>query len=58
MTEEKKLPKNGFQTLDPQRRREIAQAGGRAAQRAGTGHRFNSDTAKKAVQKKIENKKK
>ena len=38
----------GLQTLSPERRREIAQQGGRAAHAKGTAHKFNSEEARLA----------
>lgn len=37
--------------MTPERRREIASAGGRAAHKAGKGHRFTSEEASKAGKK-------
>ena len=41
----------GFAGMDPERRREVSRAGGRAAHAAGTAHRFTSDEAKAAGRK-------
>lgn len=41
----------GFGAMDPQRQREIASLGGRAAHRNGTAHQFDSDEAKEAGRK-------
>lgn len=41
-------PKRGFASLTPERRREIARKGGRAAHAAGTAHQFTSAEAKVA----------
>ncbi len=41
----------GLAALDPERRREIAQMGGKAVQAKGTGHAFNSTTGKIAGKK-------
>src|SRR6476620_3249056 len=38
----------GFASMDPQRQREIASEGGRAAHRAGTAHEFTSEEAREA----------
>lgn len=38
----------GFACLTPERRREIARAGGRAAQASGRGHRYTADEARAA----------
>lgn len=40
--------KKGFAVISPERRREIASLGGKAAQAKGTGHRYNSDEARLA----------
>jgi uncharacterized protein len=36
----------GFASMDPQRQREIASQGGRAAHQKGTAHQFNPEEAK------------
>jgi len=41
----------GFASMDPERQREIASRGGRAAHRKGTAHQFTSDEAKAAGRK-------
>lgn len=41
----------GFQTLSPERRKEISSKGGKAAHAAGTAHEFSSDEARVAGQK-------
>ena len=41
----------GFASMDPQRQREIASVGGRAAHQKGTAHEFNSDEAREAGRK-------
>jgi general stress protein YciG len=38
----------GFASMDPQRQREIAAQGGRAAHEKGTAHEFNSEEARAA----------
>ena len=38
----------GFASMDPQRQREIASEGGRAAHQKGTAHEFTSEEARKA----------
>jgi hypothetical protein len=38
----------GFASMDPQRQREIASEGGRAAHAAGTAHEFTSEEARRA----------
>ncbi len=45
-----KKPK-GLAALTPERRKEIASQGGKAAHAAGTAHRFTQDTARQAGQK-------
>ncbi|HUR88601.1 MAG TPA: KGG domain-containing protein [Ramlibacter sp.] len=41
----------GFASMDPQRQREIASQGGRAAHQKGTAHQFNPDEARIAGSK-------
>ena len=41
----------GFASMDPQRQREIASQGGRAAHEKGTAHEFNSEEAREAGRK-------
>ncbi|XLZ70325.1 KGG domain-containing protein [Massilia sp. SR12] len=38
----------GFASMDPQRQREIASEGGRAAHQKGTAHEFTSEEARRA----------
>lgn len=38
----------GFASMDPQRQREIASEGGRAAHASGNAHEFNSEEAREA----------
>lgn len=45
-------PHQGFQTMTPERRREIAAMGGRAAQARGTAHRYDSEEAREAGRKR------
>ena len=45
---QQKTKKRGFASMSPEKRREIASKGGRAANEKGTAYRFNSDTARKA----------
>lgn len=52
MSEPKKV--KGFASLSPERRREIASQGGKAAHTYGTAHRFTSDEARKAALKSAE----
>jgi len=41
----------GFQLMSPERRRQVARAGGRAAQASGAAHRWSSEEARVAGQK-------
>jgi general stress protein YciG len=41
----------GFASMDPQRQREIASQGGRAAHEKGTAHEFSSEEARAAGRK-------
>jgi general stress protein YciG len=41
----------GFASMDPQRQREIASEGGRAAHQRGTAHEFTSEEAREAGRK-------
>lgn len=43
--------KRGFASMDPNRQREIASKGGRAAHAKGTAHEFTSDEARQAGRK-------
>jgi general stress protein YciG len=43
--------KRGFAAMDPKLVSELASRGGKAAQRAGTAHRFNSEEARVAGRK-------
>src|SRR5258705_8877815 len=43
--------KRGFASMDPQRKREIASKGGRAAHEKGTAHEFSADEARDAGRK-------
>jgi general stress protein YciG len=47
----KKTSNRGFASMDPQRQREIAREGGKAAHVKGTAHEFNSDEARMAGKK-------
>lgn len=42
----------GFAAMDPQRQREIASLGGRAAHRSGHAHEFTSEEARAAGRKR------
>lgn len=41
----------GFASMDPQRQRQIASQGGRAAHEKGTAHEFSSEEAREAGRK-------
>lgn len=43
--------KQGFASMTPERRAEIARKGGRAAHAKGTGHQWTSETARAAGRK-------
>lgn len=43
--------KRGFASMDPERQKEIASRGGRAAHQKGTAHEFSSDEARRAGRK-------
>jgi uncharacterized protein len=43
--------RRGFASMDPQRQREIASAGGRAAHRQGVAHEWSSEEARQAGRK-------
>lgn len=50
--EEESMPENrsgrGFAAMDPERQREIASAGGKAAHAKGTAHQWTSEEAREA----------
>lgn len=46
-----KKGRQGFASLSPERRREVASLGGQAVQRNGTGHRWTSEDARAAGRK-------
>ena len=46
-----KRSNRGFASMDPQRQREIASEGGRAAHEKGTAHEFTSEEAREAGRK-------
>jgi general stress protein YciG len=48
---ESKKSVRGFAAMDPQRQREIAREGGRAAHAKGTAHEFTSEEARAAGKK-------
>jgi general stress protein YciG len=50
-TEAKRGSSRGFASMDPQRQREIASEGGRAAHERGTAHEFTSEEAREAGRK-------
>jgi general stress protein YciG len=43
--------KRGFASMNPERQKQIASQGGRAAHQKGTAHEFNSDEAREAGRK-------
>ena len=47
----KRSSSRGFASMDPQRQREIASEGGRAAHERGTAHDFTSEEAREAGRK-------
>lgn len=47
----KRTSSRGFASMDPQRQREIASEGGRAAHERGTAHEFTSEEAREAGRK-------
>lgn len=51
ITTEPTKPARGFAAMDPERQREIASMGGRAAHEQGTAHRFTPDEARAAGRK-------
>lgn len=55
MNDTPKKPR-GFAAISPERRREIAQKGGRAANALGRAHRWNREEALAAVAKRDEKK--
>lgn len=50
-SENKPSSKRGFASMDPQRQREIASLGGKAAHASGRAHEFNSAEAREAGRK-------
>lgn len=46
--EEKPKGRRGFASMDPEKVREIASLGGKAAQASGTAHRYTSEEARAA----------
>ena len=49
--QESKRSNRGFAAMDPQRQREIARIGGKAAHQQGVAHRWTSDEAREAGRK-------
>ncbi|HEY7428869.1 MAG TPA: KGG domain-containing protein [Gemmataceae bacterium] len=47
----KKKSKKGFASMDPEKQREIAKKGGKAAQRKGKAHKWTRDEAVEAGRK-------
>jgi general stress protein YciG len=50
-TGQRRTSARGFASMDPQRQREIASLGGRAAHEKGTAHEFTSEEARQAGSK-------
>ncbi len=50
-TPQKTTSKRGFASMDPQRQREIASLGGKAAHASGKAHEFNTAEAREAGRK-------
>lgn len=50
-TPQKSTSKRGFASMDPQRQREIASLGGKAAHASGKAHEFNTAEAREAGRK-------
>lgn len=50
-TTQKTTSKRGFASMDPQRQREIASLGGKAAHASGKAHEFNTAEAREAGRK-------
>ncbi len=44
-------PKRGFASMDPERQREVARRGGKAAHAKGRAHEFTSEQAREAGRK-------
>ncbi|HUY75889.1 MAG TPA: KGG domain-containing protein [Ktedonobacterales bacterium] len=51
MAQERKGRGRGFASMDPDKQREIASKGGRAAHQLGTAHEWTSDEARAAGRK-------
>lgn len=51
ISQTKTSSKRGFASMDPQRQREIASLGGKAAHASGKAHEFNSSEAREAGRK-------
>ena len=51
MAKRNNTKKRGFASMDPQKQREIASKGGKAAHAQGTAHEWTSDEAKAAGRK-------
>jgi hypothetical protein len=49
------IANRGFASMDPERRRQIASQGGRAAHRLGRAHKWTKAEARAAVRKRREN---
>jgi len=55
MTDQTQPRGRGFASLTPERRKEIASQGGRAAHASGHAHQYTSDEARAAGKKRHEN---
>lgn len=51
MEETKRKERRGFASMSPEKQREIASKGGRAAHQKGTAHQWTSDEAREAGRK-------
>lgn len=51
MDEKRGKERRGFASMSPEKRREIASMGGRAAHQKGTAHQWSSDEAREAGRK-------
>ena len=49
--EERQKSRRGFAAMDPEKQRQIASEGGRAAHRQGVAHEWNADEAREAGRK-------
>lgn len=51
MADNNNTDKRGFASMDPEKQREIASKGGKAAHEKGTAHEFDSEEAREAGRK-------